>query len=74
MAKIGKAAGAFSAEAWTDGWPIWVKIKWGAPPHAGEFYGLQLDDLKDLQYVLNDMIEKLGHEDHRQNPRRTLSC
>lgn len=56
--RIAKKAGAFEAEAYTDGWPIFIKLTHGDT----EIRLLEVDDLRDLQYVVSEMIGKIDAE------------
>ena len=53
--RIYKQAGNVSAELWTDGHPHIVELK----IKDTNIRWLELDDLKDLQYVTNEIIRKL---------------
>lgn len=62
MPQIITKAGAFELECWTDGHPLWVKLKInGARIENGstvEGVHLTVDDLHDLIHAAKRMIDK----------------
>lgn len=63
---IVKQAGEFQVEASEGGWPIWISVEWSGWKHQGEehkFFGLRLDDVKDLHYCLSEVIAKVSKQE-----------
>lgn len=56
MAKIVTSAGKFELEAWTDGSPLWVKVRIEGQEVERAF--LEVEDLPDLIHAAQRMIAK----------------
>ena len=56
MARIVTTAGAFELECWTDGHPLWVKIKING--EEVERTHITVDALHDLIHAAKRMIDK----------------
>lgn len=67
MPELKANAGIFDASAFTDGSPIWVKVK---DIRATEFHHLQLEDLHALRFVIDRMIVQIEAHQNEQASHR----